>query len=118
MSEKKTGLAPLPSNLLRPTTPLPDDEAPAKPAAAAPQASNGAQAPAAPAEPEPVKAPRTRRKRAPISTEETKGFKLYLPEDIHDRLKLLAIKKRKRVSAVAAELLDKVLPRWRLEEEP
>lgn len=65
-----------------------------------------------------MKAPRTRRKRAPISTEETKGFKLYLPEDIHDRLKLLAIKKRKRVSAVAAELLDKVLPRWRLEEEP
>lgn len=121
MSEKKTGLGPLPSNLLRPTTPPPDDKDKGQGGAV-----DSAPVPPAPA-PVPVSAPATegegkavpkpRRKRQPLATEDTKGFKLYLPEDIHDRLRLYAMKKRKRVSMAAAELLDKVLPRYRIEEE-
>jgi hypothetical protein len=113
VSEKKTGLAPLPANLLRPTT-KPED-VPPEPAEATAAVTTPAADPAA----EAAKPARTRRRRerAPLSTE-TRGCKLYLPEDIHDRLKLLAIKRRKKLSTLAAELLDKALPRFRLEEEP
>jgi predicted NBD/HSP70 family sugar kinase len=39
-------------------------------------------------------------------------LKLHLPDEIHDRLWMLARQRRSTVSAVAAELLDKALPRW------
>ena len=61
-------------------------------------------------------ATRTRRKRAPVSTE-TKGRKLHLPDDVHDRLWLLARQRRTSVSTVAAEILDRNLPRFRVERE-
>jgi len=63
------------------------------------------------------RAVKPRRKRAPVSSGPAKGRKLHLPDDIHDRLWLLARQRRTTVSAVAAELLDKVLPRWRVERE-
>jgi hypothetical protein len=59
---------------------------------------------------------RTRRKRPPVSGE-TKGRKLHLPDPIHDRLKLVALQRRTTASAVAAEILDRNLPRLRIERE-
>jgi hypothetical protein len=63
-----------------------------------------------------ARASRTRARRPPVPTE-TKGRKLHLPDDVHDRLWLLARQKRKSVSAVAAELLDRNLPRFKVQRE-
>ncbi len=118
--ERKTGLAALPTGLLRPTRPpeasIPagptiegDDEA-ADPVEAAEVQGRGE----APAE---SKAPaRARRRRQPVSTKTT-GRKLHLPDDVHDRLWLLARQRRQSVSTVAAEILDRNLPRYRIERE-
>jgi hypothetical protein len=68
------------------------------------------------AETKTARAARTRRARPPAGGE-TKGRKLSLPDSIHDRLWLYARQKRTTVSAVAAEILDKNLPRYRVERE-
>lgn len=47
----------------------------------------------------------------------TRGRKLHLSDAIHDRLWLLARQRRVSVSAVAAEILDKNLPHFRVECE-
>ncbi len=59
---------------------------------------------------------KTRKKRVPVGGE-TRGRKLHLPDGIHDRLWLLARQRRVSVSAVAADILDKNLPRYRVERE-
>lgn len=59
---------------------------------------------------------RTRRPR-PVADEETRGRKLSLPDSIHIRLWLSAQERRTTVSAIAAEILDKHLPRFRVERE-
>jgi hypothetical protein len=41
-----------------------------------------------------------------------KGRKISLPDEVHDRLWLLARQRRTTVSAVATEILDKNLPRY------
>lgn len=64
-----------------------------------------------------ARATKPRRKRTAASSGPAKGRKLHLPDDIHDRLWLLARQRRTTVSAVAVELLDKVLPRWRVDRE-
>ena len=46
---------------------------------------------------------------------ERDGLKLYLSEDVIFRLRMLHFKKGKTLSAVANEVLDKALPRWKLE---
>jgi hypothetical protein len=56
---------------------------------------------------------RIRRRWGPVSTE-TKGRKLHLPDDVHDRLRLLARQRRTSVSTVTAEILDRNLPRFRV----
>jgi hypothetical protein len=56
------------------------------------------------------------RKRLPVGGE-TKGRKLNLPDQIHDRLKLVALQRRTTASAIAAEILDRNLPRLRIERE-
>jgi hypothetical protein len=61
-------------------------------------------------------APKSRRKRTPVGGE-TKGRKLSLPDDVHDRLWLLARQRRTTVSAVAADILDRALPRFKVERE-
>jgi hypothetical protein len=96
--------------LLRPTTPPPDEPQEGDDAGelAEPQ-GRGAAAP----DPKPA---RPRRKRPPVSSE-TKGRKLHLPDDVHDRLWLLARQRRQSVSAVAAEILDRSLPRFKVERE-
>jgi hypothetical protein len=68
---------------------------------------------AAPSEP---RAPKTRRKRVPVGGE-TKGRKLSLPDGVYDRLQLLAIQRRTSASAIASEILDRNLPRLRIERE-
>ena len=65
------------------------------------------------ADPKPARA---RTRRPPVSST-TRGRKLHLPDDIHDRLWLLARQRRKTVSAVAAELLDRALPRFTISRE-
>jgi hypothetical protein len=57
------------------------------------------------------------RVRRPPSGAGTRGRKLHLPDDVHDRLWLLARQRRKSVSAVAAEILDRNLPRLKIERE-
>jgi hypothetical protein len=63
-----------------------------------------------------AKSSRVRRKRPPAGGE-TRGRKLHLPDSIHDRLGLLARQRCQSVSAVAAEILDRNLPRFRVERE-
>lgn len=108
---KPTGLGNLPTGLLRPTAPAEPagrrDEPPAPDDAEAQGRGEGV--------PE-ARAPRARRKRAPAGSA-TRGRKLHLPDDIHDRLWLLARQRRTTVSAVATELLDRNLPRFRVERE-
>lgn len=64
-----------------------------------------------------VQTPRARRVKKTYSAAETKGRKLYLPDEIHDRLRLLAFTRREKVSTIAAEILDRNLPRLRIERE-
>ena len=92
--------------LLRPTPP-PEPSAPAD--AGDPADGRGTAAPEA-------RTPRVRTRRPPVGTE-ARGRKLHLPDDVHDRLWLLARQRRKSVSAVAAEILDRNLPRFKVERE-
>ncbi len=108
--------------MLQPTTPPDRHTIPAEPEPIAAAGGDDVQEPgeaqgrgASPAEGKPA-ATRTRKKRAPVSTE-TKGRKLHLPDDVHDRLWLLARQRRTSVSTVAAEILDRNLPRYRVERE-
>lgn len=57
---------------------------------------------------------RTRRKRVPVGGE-TRGRKLVLSDDVHDRLWLYARQRKQPVSAVANDLLDRALPRFKVE---
>lgn len=63
-----------------------------------------------------VRSPRPRRRR-PAPGGEVRGRKLHLPDEIHDRLRLLAFQRRTTASAVAAELLDRALPRFVIQRE-
>lgn len=40
-----------------------------------------------------------------------------MPDEIHDQLRLLAFQKQTTISAVATDLLDKSLPRLRVERD-
>jgi hypothetical protein len=68
---------------------------------------------------EPASEPkRSRSRRAAAATVgETRGRKLSLPDSVFDRLQLTAIQRRKTISAVAAEILDRNLPRLKIERE-
>jgi hypothetical protein len=55
-----------------------------------------------------------RRPRASAVGDKGKGRKLTLPDAVFDRLVLTAIKKGSTASAVAAEILDRNLPRLRI----
>ena len=111
--ERKTGLGALPAGLLRSTMPPEPAFAPEPPAEDAADAGDARAGGAAPAE---AKATRARTKR-PAVVSESRGRKLHLPDDVHDRLWLTARSRRKSVSAVAAEILDRNLPRFKVERE-
>jgi hypothetical protein len=55
-----------------------------------------------------------RRPKAAAAGDKGKGRKLTLPDSVFDRLVLTAIKKGSTASAVAAEILDRNLPRLRI----
>lgn len=54
------------------------------------------------------------RGQAPAVGDKVKGRKLTLPDGVFDRLVLTAIKRGSTASAVAAEILDRNLPRLRI----
>jgi hypothetical protein len=64
--------------------------------------------PSAPVE---AKAPRTRKKRA-APVDKTEGRRLYLSEQVHFRLRMLAYQRKQKISEVAEDVLDKALPKW------
>jgi hypothetical protein len=110
--ERKNGLAPLPAGILRPTT-RPDAGGPIEEHQGDDSEGQG-RGEAAPAGE--TRAPKPRQKRTPVGGE-TKGRKLNLPDSVYDRLQLLAIQRRTTASAIAAEILDRNLPRLRIERE-
>jgi hypothetical protein len=94
------GTGPAASRLLRPTTPLePEVE----------QQDDQVEGQVGSAEVKPRVRPRRKR---PAVASKTSGRKLILPDDVHDRLWLLARQRRQTISAVAAEILDRNLPRF------
>jgi hypothetical protein len=101
-SEKRTGMT-IPAGILQPTTPHED------PATA--EGGQGGDPGSSASEPKP---PRVRRKKAaPASAnEKVEGRRLYLSEDVHFRLKLLAYQRGQKISEVAQEVLDRGLPRY------
>ena len=111
-SERKTGLGTLPAGLLRPTTP--HETIPPEPEAGPEESAEPGEGPGGTIESRPTT--RARRKR-PVVTSKTTGRKLILPDDVHDRLWLLARQRRQTVSAVAAEILDRNLPRFTVSRE-
>jgi hypothetical protein len=65
-----------------------------------------------------VRPSRSKPNRTPKKKPEAgRGRKLILPDSLFDRLQLYAIKKRKTVSAVAVEVLDRNLPKLRIADE-
>jgi hypothetical protein len=66
--------------------------------------------------PAPAPKPRARRRRIDPG-EKTRGHKLSLPDAVFERLELTAIRRRSTVSAIAAEILDRNLPRLRIEQD-
>jgi hypothetical protein len=66
--------------------------------------------------PAPAPRPRSRRRRIDPG-EKTRCHKLSLPDAVFERLELTAIKRRSTVSAIATEILDRNLPRLRIEQE-
>ncbi len=72
--------------------------------------SRGDDSPAQPSKPRP-------RRRRPPAGGAARGHKLTLPDAVFERLELTAIRRRSNVSTVAADILDKNLPRLRIEQE-
>jgi hypothetical protein len=100
------GVPTLPTALIKPTLPdapaleLADDQV------------DGDQSRGVAAEP---KKPRVRK--PSTASGEVKGRKLSLPDSVFDRLQLAAFQRRKTMSVVAAEILDRNLPKLRIERE-
>lgn len=58
-----------------------------------------------------------RRRRRSIPTGKVSGRKLQLPDSVFERLQLTAIKRRSNPSAIAAEILDRNLPKLTIASE-
>ena len=115
---KSSGLGSLPSGLLRPTTAAtPEAPAEAPDDAPGPDGAEGRGRGEAAPGPKANRATRVGRRARTPAGGETKGRKLSLPADVHDRLWLYARQKRTTVSAVATEILDRNLPRFRVERD-
>src|SRR5690242_14769033 len=102
MADRKSGLA-MPAGILQPTM-QPPEAAPAEEQGSG-VAGDGQDA----------RATRTTRKSkiaAKADSGKVEGRKLYLTEDVHFRLRMLAYQRGQKISEVALEVLDKALPRW------
>ena len=62
-----------------------------------------------------LKAGRKNKVTGKASSGKVEGRKLYLPEDIHFRLRMLAYQKGQKLSEAAVEVLDKALPKWNVD---
>jgi hypothetical protein len=101
----------LPSALIRQTAPL-DDQAEAIEAEVIDQAEGQGRGQ------DSRPATRTTRRRKPATTATTTSKRgLYLTDATWEKLQLEAIRKRTSVSAVAGELLERKLPRLRIERD-
>jgi hypothetical protein len=112
-SERRTGLASLPAGLLRPTT-QPETIPTEVSADSTDDAAESVDGQGRGLDAKPTA--KTRKKRVPAGGE-TRGRTLFLPDGIHDRLWLLSRQRRVSVSSIAADILDKNLPRYRVERE-
>ena len=61
-----------------------------------------------------VKTPRRSRvrKTSPMTEVKLEGRRLYLSENVHFRLRMLAYQRGRKISEIAEEVLDKALPKW------
>ena len=92
----------IPAGILQPTTP------PEEP----PPADEGQGGEPVATAPEP-KLPRVRKKKtAATANDKVEGRRLYLSEDVHFRLRMLAYQRGQKISEVAQEVLDRGLPRY------
>jgi hypothetical protein len=64
----------------------------------------------------PARKPRTRGRRI-AAGEKVRGRKLQLPDSVFERLALHAIKRKSNPSAMAAEILDRNLPKHKIVTE-
>ena|SRR5271157_1945782 len=105
MAEKRTGLT-VPAGILQPTTQLED-----------PPVDEG-QGGAKDEGQDPKGGSKTTRKNKlteKASSGKVEGRKLYLPEDLYFRLRMLAYQRGQKLSECAAEVLDKALPKWNVD---
>ncbi len=99
----------MPDNLVRNTMPperngeLPDDQADAELNGESSESRGGL----------PARKPRARSRRI-AAGEKVRGRKLQLPDSVFERLSLHAIKRKSNASAIAAEILDRNLPKHRI----
>ena len=98
----------MPAGILQPTTPLDDPPAEEGPGSG-PIRDDGPEAKLGP------KAARKNKVSGKASSGKVEGRKLYLPEDIHFRLRMLAYQRGQKLSECAVEVLDKGLPRWNVD---
>ena len=108
----------LPSALIRQTpaaTPRrPESDPDAEPADDAAEGADAGEGQGGAREPRPSRA---RRARKPAAEGPGQPRKLTLPDDVYERLRLQAMQKKTTASAIAAEILNRGLPRFRVERE-
>jgi hypothetical protein len=97
----------LPAGIMQPTTPHevgpPSEEEQGAESSAQPTEALASEA----------RTPSVRRRKAKASAaEKVEGRRLYLTEDVHFRLRMLAYQRGRKISEVAQEVLDKALPRY------
>jgi hypothetical protein len=102
----------LPSALIRPTAPPESDGAEVQDV----EASESAEGQGRGAQEAPVPA-RPRRARGVAKAEKTSKRGLYLTDSVWEKLQLEAIRNRTNVSAIAGKVLEKNLPRLRIERD-
>jgi hypothetical protein len=61
----------------------------------------------------PARKPKARGRRVAVG-EKVRGRKLQLPDSVFERLSLHAIKRKTNAAAIAAEILDRNLPKHRI----
>jgi hypothetical protein len=110
MASNPRGVPPLGPALIRPTLPEPEPVADDEPG----DQVEGQGGPTADARPI---APRVRRRRADRPAEKTSKRGLYLARGVWERLQLEAIRRQTTVSAVAGDILERNLPRLRIERD-
>ena len=99
-TQRKTGLGEFSATLLRPSVPHSE-----------PAPITSSTLPAAEGVTTRVDAPAPKKKSRSGENSKTTGHKLHLPADVFQRLQLAAIQRGDKLSTIAAEILDRHLPR-------